>query len=401
MDYSPEQLTSLFTRRQSYANDFNKVVSGLLNEGIITEVIQEGESAFSCRVDRRWNMNSLCREFASIIPRGIFSEIGYKEGIKWSMGNMTGGVLLTQESIAEVKLSQAIVAGIIPAKQAPPPAWTKGGNARILLRYVLDKTIKGGVDSEELLALSDAEDTDPGDKRYQCHDCIPGHYNHAIMWDLEAFFFNLICRLPCLKVGIYTDNRDAGKPCIDFGQWSDKEGRRWEEVKAEIAQTKILRNAVWGVLLGSNAPKLTYSSAPKEGFPAGFVRQRFQNFSGGGLARSAGLLVARSAAEICAKGAAETNSIYSTMDAVTAQDGELPRYWDSLGLPYRVKEKGDMQKDGIGVNIVARGVWQIGRGHTLFYYPDGPKVPYGWKPPFAPTPVKREVYTDEYHTLWV
>lgn len=401
MDYTPSQLESLYKRRTAYALPFGKVVGTLLQEGIISDVTQEGESAYACRVDKRWNMNSLCREFASFIHQGIFSEIGYKEGIKWSMGNMTGGVLIMREILPGIKLSQAVVKGVITAKKSPPEAWTKGGNARTLIRYALDGPISGGGDAEELLEYAKDDGQDMGDKRYQYHDCIPGHYPVATMWDLEAFFFTLISRLPCLRLSIYTGSRNRSDPVIDFGEWQGKEAGRWKEVTGQIAQTKILRNAVWGVLLGSNSSKITYSSSPKTGFAEGFVRQRFQSYSGGGLARAAGLLVARSGAEICARGAGETNSIYSTMDAVTAIAGELPVYWDSLGLPYRVKEKADLLKDGIGANIIARGVWQLGGNHTEFYYPDGPRVPVGYKPAFDPSPVNRMSYTQELHTLWL
>ena len=398
MDYTQAQIDGLFRRRFSYSKGFGGIVSHMMNEGIISQVEQVGEAAYSAEISAFWSMNSLCREAASVMQKGMFSEIGNGQGIKWSMGNMTAGVLLKHEYVAPVKAAQAVVGSIIPAAQMLPECWTSGGNARRLLRYALDVNVTQKGTSEVLLKqVDDTSELPPTQEEleasYQYHDCIPGKYSRVIMWDAEAYYFNWICRLPSLKLSFTRGG-------IDWKRMSETEVGRWAEVKAHIGNTKLLRNSLWGVLLGSSTPKVFYTSTVKEGEKPGAVRMQWFSYTGGGIARPAALLSARSAAEMCSEAAQETSSIYSTMDSVTTLGTGFPNVWKNNGFPCRIKEEGDVNTDGIGGEIVSKGVWKMGKHHTETYHNER-DLPKDFTCKVEPSFRARTIYEMRYYPLWL
>lgn len=401
MIYTPSELEKLHLRRSKYALDFAKLVRYLMAQGLIKNVVQLGEIAYAVKLDPRFTFAALCREAAGELPRGSFYDIGENGGMRWSMGNMVGGVLLPHSARHEIAEAQRIVGEVIPSDQRPPLSWTNGGNARQLVKWVLEREIKHIGEAESLLTPS-MPGEDIGDKAYQYHDCKPGRYQSIIMYDLEAYYFTLISRAKSLDVSIYTP-KNGSKPAICWGGWEGQEYAKWREVIAHIGDTKLLRNALWGVLLGSSGARYSYSGVAKPEHwkggrlvptsEVGRVRQEIVTFSGG-MARALALLVGRSGAEVCAEAAAEVGSIYSTLDSVSVTDGSTPRTWAKLGLPSGIKERGPGE-------IVARGVWNIGDNHTKDYYPDGRIIPVGYKCPIEPIAVERRFYTTTYNRLWL
>ena len=406
MIYTPSELEKLYARRSKYATEFGKIVAHLERESIIRNVVQVGDIAYCVKPNPRFPFSAICREAAGQTQSGFFADIGENSGLRWQMGNAVGGILLPHSAREEIKAAQDIVSRVIPAHERPPLAWTNGGNARQLVRWVIEKEIKHVGEAEDLLTPA-IPGEDVGERAYQYHDCKPGKYAGLVMYDAEAFYFNLISRAKALRLSVYP-SKNGSKPAICWGEWQGQEYEKWREVIAHIGETKLLRNALWGVLLGSSGNRFIYTSAAKKearmtyetgvwqtvpASPAGRIRQEEVHFAGG-MARALALLVGRGGAEICAEASSEVSSVYSTLDSVTVTNGAVPKTWKSLGLPSGIKEK------GMG-NIVARGVWQIGPNHTADYYDKGKIIPARYECPAPPSPVERRFYTSPYYKLWL
>ena len=427
MIYTPLQLERMKERREGYALAFGGIVKELIRRGVIKNADQVGHIAYSVTLSSAFNFAAVCREAAGISSEGFFTDIGENAGMRWSMGNMVAGILLPVAVIPGIREAQAIVSQVIPAYHRPLDAWTNGSNARQLVRYVLEKAIPNELSrgsarklliplgAEDLLTPTDLGE-EVGERAYQYHDCKPGEYPSIIMYDAEAFYFNLICRLKCLRLDVYPPNtrfNTLSKPVISWGGWQGSEYERWRDVLGHIGETKLLRNALWGVLLGSSNPRAIYTSASKKAHrkklydirlggeywvdvpasPKGRVRRETVVYTGG-MARGAGLLVGRGGAEVCSEASWEVSSVYSTLDSVSVIDGGVPKTWDKLGLPSGIKERG-------GGEIVARGVWRIGPHHTADYYEKGGIIPPGYVCPVERSPVERRAYELIYNRLWL
>ena len=176
----------------------------------------------------------------------------------------------------------------------------------------------------------------------------PAHKPPIILWDVKSYYYNLICRLPSMRVSTY---RNA----LKFWNARPDERARWRDVLEAVRDNKPLRNSLAGACLGSLKPSPAFTSA--NAVP-GTVR-RISVPGSPGPFRAAGLLVVRSGYELCQRQFIETDSVYGTIDSV-ANSGARPRVWESVGLTATVRAGGNAE-------ICHRGSYRIGVFQTKPY----------------------------------
>ena len=88
--------------------------------------------------------------------------------------------------------------------------------------------------------------------------------------------------------------------------------------------------------------------------------KRLEFNAGPGPFRQAGLLVVRSAWELCCQASHEEKSVYSTVDCVVTNKETPPAAWVSVGFPWSVKATGPAV-------ICGRGCWRVGHRATKGY----------------------------------
>jgi len=216
--------------------------------------------------------------------------------------------------------------------------WSMGRAARALLGWVADPATCP-VNNDVLL--------DGIEIGY--HDCQPGVYECATMYDCKSYYFRLLERLPSLRV-------IATKDALIWDQMTPCEKARWKDALQAVEGCKVLRNSLVGCAMGASGKTLAYKRDPER--PGRAVA--FQLRLPGGPFRGAGLLIIRSAYELCQLASLQTDSVYSTIDSVVTESSLRPKVWEDLGL--QVERKAG----GLAV-ICRRGCWKVGPKETLPY----------------------------------
>ena len=335
-------------------------LNGLYSAGLITAPEQLDATAWGASAPFGWG--AVAREAAASLPGFVMpSTTG---GIAWKCGGgPMAGVIVDMAHVRPIAAARDIVRAVIPAADRPSGVpWTYGSCARRLLLFAAEAQPKDKT-CEQLI------NPDADIKEYMYHDCIPGLYPEAIMWDGGSYFFNLLRRLPSLRVSLGRPRKGGGSGVIRFERFTPDECERWADVLTACTEHKVLRNSLWGASLGSLIGRVCYTSAaPKDAagkrapnWAPGRVREIYPVF-GAGPFRPAALLLARSAAELTQLASEEVGSVYSTVDSVTSIDGREPAAWGRVGLPYGIKAEGE-------AHIIGRGCWRIAANPTLPYCP--------------------------------
>lgn len=280
-----------------------------------------GEGLYTARLARgRWL--DAARWLSTVVGGMVFAKAN---GMTWVCGKQVETVL-TVDGMDDLVRARALLVslGLEPKK-------SMGGCCRSLLAYVgtpqyPEKGIYARY-SPHLLGY---------------HDCSPGEYPDCDYHDVAGCYFALMSRLPSLRV-TYSRSR------LVWHAWHPGEEDRWRSVLAGIEGIKPLRNTLWGCSIGG--------TSRVQAWHAGQItrlRGRLGPF------RPAGLVVGRSAWELCCLASHAASSVLSNTDSVIARGGEWPAPWDRYGLVVRTKFAGD-------ADVCHWGSYRIGPHETPLY----------------------------------
>lgn len=234
--------------------------------------------------------------------------------------------------------------------------WSYGQCARALLKW-----IGAGHDSfNSGLFL-------PDQIEYGYHDCAPGHYNYASLWDVKSCYFSLMSRLPSLQV---TPTREK----LIWHETPEEQMDKFRVMVGAIAEHKVLRNSIVGCMVGKleQGEVCTRTGWKKIKTPSG----KYLN---------TGLLIVRSAWELCREASEETDSVYSVVDCVVSLGIKKPEAWERRGLETRLQEYGAAEIHGFGM-------YQVGNKRTQLI---NDRV-------FIPMPIARAAAPEiSYTDLWL
>jgi hypothetical protein len=247
-------------------------------------------------------------------------------GCTWQMGNKSHWFCAPSE------VTTILEARLACSQLGLECGWSVGSAARAMLLSVgtPQKWVEQG-------------DAFLGESCFGYHECHPGLYEGATLYDIKACYFHLLSRLPSLRVFLRRGERPI------FLRWSKAEALRWQNVLAICGPQKVLRNALYGCALGRSAGSWSFHKGQRIWLP-----------SLPGPFRAAALCVARAAWETCYLAAVEVDAVYSNTDCVIALAGLYPSCWERFG--YLVNEVASGQAD-----IHAPSVYRVGLRKTFWY----------------------------------
>jgi hypothetical protein len=209
------------------------------------------------------------------------------------------------------------LAGIMEAREVAASlgvecGWSVGSVASALLRWV-------GPPKDSMrdrLRLTEGV-------TYQYIACEPGTYPDCQHYDVSAYYYTLLGRLPSLRPLVLSTGRLLWQH-IDSAQ-----ADRWAKVYQAIGPCKYLRNALVGCMIGRQRDRPYYFRGERKlmkGDPGPFS--------------TAAWCVVRAGFEITQEAAEETDAVWAHTDAVIAKEGLYPAVWDRLGLKVRTEGSG-------------------------------------------------------------
>lgn len=213
------------------------------------------------------------------------------------------------------------------------------GCARAILGWVdIRETVRGTMGGDHLMH---------GIKWHHQH-CTPMSAPRARLYDIKSCHATLLGRMPSPLVTFY------GEDEVSFRPLPRVERARWRAATSAMMEHKGLRNSFVGNMVGA-----TKGAEPRACYYCKGQR-RFGPTIQGPL-RPAGLLVVRTAYELCAEAVEETRAIYSNQDCVITEHGEEPpRAWTRHGLRVDLRAEGEAE-------ICSVGVYRVGKKQTKWY----------------------------------
>lgn len=310
--------------RQAYNRD---IFRDALNEWIkhpdsIIERIEEvGESAYLAHLkgDKLRFKVSDWQRLALLLP-GSIAPLDDNNGAIWMMKGAEGWILVSPARVQSCHEAHSILLNTVPAGER---SWsllpfTYGAIAGRFLKW-FGVVAPDYTKAQEKMLLHPSE-------TLAHYRVVPGHYEGPLsLWDVEAYYYSLIQRLP-------TPLAYVMKKSIAWEVIADDEMERWNVVVHAIGQHKMLRNALWGKMYGSDKPLVSYSRKHPDGYTHN------SNF---GPFRITAALVARSAHELTQLQSIGGGSVWSHTDAVVLPAGEEPTIWQSKGLKVKREATGD------------------------------------------------------------
>lgn len=327
-------------------------------------------------------------------------------GCRWGMSQSTAGVIYTYDYWETVQIARGICKQLANPLIVP---LSLGGCIRSLLEWVCP--VQAPVRQAERFLIGEREgwvdrfgtarrdyyETVP----YQYHDCEPGKYANLTQYDCSGYYFQLISRLPSLKLTVGANN-------LHFDPWKPDEREKWKELLAAVCGHKTIRNAIYGCGLGTDRPiparnregdtqeriskhsQYYRDNKPflivSERYPVGHkragqwhkVKTNKPNPEygqvvckpvplGEGGYRPAMLLIARTGYELCHAESQACNSVYSTVDSVTCRQGYTPKIWEEFGIKFGIAHTKSGKPAQGKSEICARGVWRVGPRSTVWY----------------------------------
>jgi hypothetical protein len=134
-----------------------------------------------------------------------------------------------------------------------------------------------------------------------------------------------------------------------FHRHTADEWAKWLDTLSVVRDNKLLRNALVGCSLGRSGGTPFWHNGERK-----LARGRH------GHLRAAGLLVVRSAYELCRIAAEQTDAFYANIDSVICNECAFPHIWESVGLTVREQANGH-------AHICGRGIYEIGGKQTKWY----------------------------------
>lgn len=205
--------------------------------------------------------------------------------------------------------------------------------------------------------------------------CDPTDLPQGYLWDVESCYYLLLCRAPSPRVILL-----AGK--LKWCPIEREEMQRWQAMLKAAGPHKGIRNSFIGQMYAQSNGTF-YSGGESNQKDKAIELLRAEDgvtlYQTGahldalddrakeepkqarpGPLRPLACLIVRSAYELCAMAARESNAIYSNTDCVITAQPESPRIWAKYGLKVKLK--------GVGPTSV----------HTLGYYRVGDEstIPY-------------------------
>lgn len=211
------------------------------------------------------------------------------------------------------------------------PGYTVGACALALLKYI-------GPPSYPYKGLIACY----GDRYCNYQDVTPGEHEWALKVDVRSCYASLWRRLPSLRP-IWEPGR------ITWGAQDDGEAERRARVDQAVADRKVLRNSLVGCALGATAPRVSYHRGQRK-----MVKGRMGPF------RPAGLLVMRTAYELCRIASHQADSIHTNTDHIVTATGSYPTVWGDVGLVVDDSTEGPAEVCSL---VSAR----VGRWETHYY----------------------------------
>ena len=297
---------------------FRRAVSEWIDadSSIFFDKTEVGENAYLLRVagHKRAITAAEWGRLAASLP-GQILPLPDHAGCVWMKGAGVGWLLTKPKMVSDALTAQRLYLETVPSserKDAPLP-FTQGALAGRFLRWV-------GVTQAINKHLETYLAHPGGSLAY--FRAIPGRYENMVQWDVSAFYYSLIAKMPSPLVSILPDR--AVWQLVEPEQLD-----RWQRSITAIGDHKALRNALWGKMCGSRDKEkreLSFSA----NFPGGLVAPpRLGNL------RLSGLLIARIGHELTQRQALEGNAVWSHTDAVIMPYGVEPSVWRNAGLTVR------------------------------------------------------------------
>ena len=247
-------------------------------------------------------------------------------GITWSCGRRTHW-FVREEDVQAILDSRAACALL-----GVEPGWSVGSCARGLLDLLPrhQYPYKG---NERMMPL----------KGIGYQSCEPGLYPRVWHWDVSAYYFTLLSRLPSLWP------HRVGPGRIVWGTWYPSERRTWDAILAAVGRVKSLRNALVGCCAG-RARGTEY-----------FCRGERRQWKGSaGPYRGAAVAIWRAGWEITACQVEASDAVYAATDAIITEHPGVPEVWAALGFTTRLEHAGEG-------DVCSPGLYRIGDYETGWY----------------------------------
>lgn len=254
-------------------------------------------------------------------------------GVTWLCGR-AGQWVTDAGNVADVRAARELaqrVTGMEQGDEAALPGWSIGSAARMLIKWAISpQRFEGSLNG--LLSGS----------QFGYHDCAPGNYANLTQWDVRSCYYTLLSRLPSPKASFVNGRVLWHKP-------EASERCKWREVVEAVGKDKALRNSLLGCMVGRAGESTVYSKGSTLA-----VKGRKGPLVGGGL------VVVRTACELCMASSEELSSVYSNVDCVTTGSDLTPKLWPAAGLEVRQVAVGRGE-------ICSRGIYRVGRKTTEWY----------------------------------
>lgn len=179
---------------------------------------------------------------------------------------------------------------------------------------------------------------------------LPGYYPQEHFYcDMTGAYWEVVKRMPSPFVYQTANGPKFAKPRPDVAA-------RWETLKEQCGGCKPLRLSMVGRMLGGSSARCFWKGLPQAG----------RGIGQGRLGPAARLAIS-AVFELTRAGFEDTpGACYANVDCVVSPSPRVDA-WESHGIPYRVKLRGDATIQGIGA-------YKIGEHESGLYDPEWPLI---------------------------
>lgn len=320
---------------------------------------------------QQFTWSDVARELCVYLP-GIIT-VSHGSGISWVNG--AGGCrakVIPSGHWADMKPGRIAVRELLGKDVHPMRYATAGSAANLMLKYGADPQPYDIAAEIPLQGLT-----------HGYVKVTPGTYDDCIQWDASGFYYQILQKIKsphCLP-------HAKGVHWYDLNEY---QGRTWRGMVSAIADAKLLRNAMVGVMTGGKMPRTAYARDKETGKAKQIlIPGKYGDF------RAAGMSIIRMGYEITRAECGHSGSVYSIIDCVTLPNNREPAIWPALGLKYRLRLSGQGQ-------FLARGSYRLGgyesHLYTLGYNPDdGLEV----SPGYGPVSYAAQLFTGKGSLAWL
>lgn len=291
----------------------NEILDTLHKSGAITDTIHANEKLAVCTPKQSWRAIALA---ASKGNKALIYPSAYGISV---VANRKAFYLQQANAARDLEKPECMLtllhdaARVMQELGIEKHGWSLGNMARQLLEYIGPKDqLPGNADALKI----------PG--AWGFLHARPGYHGEATEYDVKSCYYSLWCRLKSLYPLPIN-----GK--VGWGRQSDAVTERFHKANSAIAEHKKLRNILVGCAVGSQRPFFAVAQDGKWQ-----KRKAIQGrFSG------AGMLIVRSAYEMCREVADSSYSYHSAVDSVIVGPQANLSAWADSGMTVRMKASGD------------------------------------------------------------